>query len=189
MTDSIGAVVAKQQNAAYTVATVADMNAIASPPIGATCFVTATSSLYVWDGTVPWNPLYVPWTSYSPTAITGFTISAKYTISNNMVTVNATLTKNTTAAVATSILLSLPLQSDSVMSSRMPIGGGTLFDDSAVTTYNLSVFPNNINTARVLYQSGNPVKLTLLDPRPSSSTPVVLANTDVISLNFTYPLP
>lgn len=186
MTDSIGAVVAKQQNAAYTVANDAARIAISSPPTGATCFVTSTKSSYVYSGTA-WVPVYVPWASYTPTAITGFTVSAKYTISNNMVTVNATLTKTSTAPVATSLVIALPLSSDTVMSSRMPIGAGTLFDTSLTNTYNLSVWPNSTSTARVLYQSGNPVKLNTYNP--TSATPVTLATNDVISLNFTYPLP
>jgi len=38
-----------------------------------------------------------------------------------------------------------------------------------------------------LAEIANPVKLSTLNP--TSATPVTLANTDVISLNFTYPLP
>jgi hypothetical protein len=186
MTNSIGAVVAKQQNAAYTVATVAAMLALVSPPSGATCFVTGTKASYTYSGTA-WVPTYIPWASYTPTAITGFNISAKYTVSNNMVTVFATLTKNTTPAVATSLSLALPLNSDVVMNSRMPIGSGTLFDASTTTSFMLTVWHDSTSAARVVFENGNPVKQNSLNP--TSSTPVTLANTDVISLNFTYPLP
>jgi hypothetical protein len=188
MTNSIGAVVAKQQNAAYTVATEPARAAIVSPPTGATCFVSGTQSSYVYNGT-KWVPAYIPWTAYTPLAITGFTISAKYTVSNNMVTVYATLLKNATATSATTLSLSLPLDSDALTSGRMPIGSGTLFDASTTTTFSLSVWPDGVDKARVLYQNANPVKLTNINPSPSSSTPATLTNNDVISLNFTYPLP
>lgn len=186
-TTYVAPLTASQQNGAYTVASVAAMNALTGMAAGSTAFVTATKASYVYNGTA-WVLMYQPWTTYTPTAITGITFTtATYTVSNNMVTVQAKLTKNATTSTATSLTLSLPLTSAAVVDSRLPIGNGTFYDVASTTSFDLRVWHDSTTSARILYANGNPLKLT--NHNLTSNTPAALQANDYWAVNFTYPLP
>lgn len=178
----------KQQNGAYTVATVAAMNAITGMAAGSTAFVTATKASYQYSGT-SWVLLYQPWTDYTPTAITGFGFSAaKYTVSNNMVTVYAKISRTGVAPTATSLTLALPVTSAAVTDTRMPIGSGIFYDVASTTSFKLDVWHDTTTAARILYLSGNPLKANNINL--TGSTPAPFNTTgDYFAVNFTYQLP
>jgi hypothetical protein len=187
MSTYVAPLTASQQNGAYTVASVAAMNALTGMASGSTCFVTATKASYQYSGT-SWVPMYQPWTSYTPTAITGITMtSANYMISNNMVYVQVKMTKNTTASTATSLILSLPLTSNSVVDTRMSLGSGVFYDLAGPTSYKLDVWHESSTSARITYLTGNPTKLA--NHNLTSSTPATLNSGDYWAVNFAYPLP
>jgi hypothetical protein len=180
---------ATQQNGAYTVASVGAMNAITGMAAGATCFVTGTKASYQYSGT-SWVLMYQPWTDYTPSAITGFGFSAaKYTVSNNMVTVYAKISRIAGTPTATTLTLSLPLTSVSpVVDSKMPIGSGIFNDVASTTSFGLMVWQDSTTSARILYANGNPLKLNNINLTGTTPAPFN-TNGDYFVVNFTYPLP
>jgi len=187
MNTYVAPLTASQQNGAYTVASVAAMNALTGMASGSTAFVTATKASYQYSGTA-WVLMYQPWTAYSPTAITGINITTyNYMVSNNIVYVQAKLTKNSTASTATSLTLSLPLTSAAITDTKMPIGKGVFYDIASTTSFDLTVWHDSTTAARILYTNGNPVKINNINL--TSSTPATLNTSDTWMLNFSYPLP
>jgi hypothetical protein len=179
---------ANQQNGAYTVASVAAMNALTGMAAGSTAFVTATKASYQYSGTA-WVLMYQPWTDYTPTAITGFGFTAaKYTVSNNMVTVYAKITRVTgTTPTATTLTLSLPVTSAAVTDTKMPIGSGVFSDLASTTSFGLMVWHDSTTAARILYANGNPLKVNNINL--TGSTPAAFSANDYFAVSFTYPLP
>lgn len=187
LTTYVAPLTANQQNGAYTVSSVAAMNALTGMAAGSTAFVTATKASYQYSGTA-WVLMYQPWTAYTPTAITGITMTTyNYMVANNMVYVQAKLTKNTTACTATTFTLSLPITSAAVTDTRMPIGQGIFYDAATTTSFGLVIWHDSTTAARILYANGNPLKVNNINL--TSSTPAALTSGDVWTLNFAYPLP
>jgi hypothetical protein len=187
LTTYVAPLTANQQNGAYTVSSVAAMNALTGMAAGSTAFVTATKASYQYSGTA-WVLMYQPWTAYTPTAITGVTMTtANYMVANNMVYVQAKLTKNATTSTATSLTLSLPVTSAAVVDTKMPIGQGIFSDTASTTSFGLMVWHDSTTAARVLYANGNPLKINNINL--TGSTPAALNNGDYWTLNFAYPLP
>lgn len=187
LTTYVAPLTANQQNGAYTVSSVAAMNALTGMAAGSTAFVTATKASYQYSGTA-WVLMYQPWTAYTPTAITGINMTTyNYMVANNMVYVQAKLTKNTTACTATTFTLSLPITSAAVTDTRMPIGQGIFYDAATTTSFGLVIWHDSTTAARILYANGNPLKVNNINL--TSSTPAALTSGDVWTLNFAYPLP
>jgi hypothetical protein len=168
----------------YSVETVAAMNALTSVAPGSRAYVTTTKSHYIYDGTA-WIPSYVPWTNYSPTPIAGIVFNtARYTISNNVVTVEIMATKSTVASTFTSLQVTLPsgLNSAAIINNRFPIGSGVF--RRAGTLYSLTVLHESTTVASVFYHLNNPSALTTV----TRTAPVAIANADIILLRFSYSL-
>lgn len=173
----------------YSVDTVTDMNALTSVPPGSRAYVVTTKSEYLYNGTA-WIPSYVPWTNYAVTpVITGLTFNtARYTVSNNMVTVNIRATKNSTASTFTSLVVDLPLDSAPILDATFPIGQG-VFRKTTGAFYPLVISHNNTETAAVRFQASSPLVLANIDGRASvTNKPAVVANGDEFMLNFSYSL-
>jgi len=186
--ENLTPIVNRLQTANYSVDTITEMNALTSVIPGSNAYVIATKSHYLYDGT-SWIPAYVPWTNYTPTAITGLTFNtARYTIINNIVTVNILATKGTTASTFTSLDISLPLTSAVILDASFPIGQG-VFRKTTGAYYPLVIAQNSTTVARVYRQGSSPVVLGTIDGRPTvTNKPAVLANGDKYTLNFSYSL-
>jgi hypothetical protein len=173
----------------YKVDTFSQLTALTGVIQGSRGYVTTTKSHYMYDG-VAWRTSYIPWTTYAPTAITGLTFNtARYTVSNNMVTVNIRATKGTTASTFTSLSIQLPLTSAAILDSTFPIGQGVFRKNVGNKFYPLVITHNTTGQATVYWQGGSPVVLGTIDGRASSTNkPAKVENTDEFLLNFTYSL-
>jgi hypothetical protein len=170
----------------YSVETVAAMNALTSVTPGSRAYVTTTKSHYIYDGTA-WIASYIPWTNYTPTAITGLVFNtARYTVSNNVVTVEIKATKSTVASSFSALLISFPsgLPSAAIVDNRLPIGSGLIRKAAGGPFYTLVPVHNSTTDSRVYYQLNNPVALSSV----TQSAPMALVNTDIILLRFSYSL-
>jgi hypothetical protein len=172
----------------YSVDTITEMNALTSVVPGSRVYVVTTKSIYTYDGTA-WVPSYVPWTSYTPTAITGLTFNtARYTISNNMVTVNIRVTKNTTASTFTRLDFSLPLTSGSVLDASFPLGQGTMRKGTA-GFYPLVVHHKGTTEVTARWLGSSPLFAANIDGRPTvTNKPAKLETGNEYMVNFTYSL-
>jgi hypothetical protein len=176
------------QTANYSVDTVSLMNALTDVIPGSNAYVIATKSRYFYDGT-SWIASYIPWTNYTPTAIAGLTFNtARYTVSNNIVTVNLKATKaSTPASTFESFSTNLPLTSGEVVDNRFPIGKG-IFDKGG-TLYPLDVVHLSTTGARAYYANSSPLKLGNIDGRSTvTNKPAKLETGNIIMLNFSYSL-
>jgi hypothetical protein len=175
------------QTANYSVDTVSLMNALTDVIPGSNAYVIADGSRYTYNGTT-WIPNYIPWKTYTPTAITGLTFNtARYTVSNNIVTVNIKATKGTVASTFEFMNIRLPLTGDSVVDNRFPIGIGTF--EKGSTLYPLMVAQLSTTEARVYFQNSSPLKFSNIDGRSSATNkPAKVENGNIFVLNFSYSL-
>lgn len=171
------------QNNNYTVASTAAMNALTSVPAGSRAFVTADKSSYIYSG-VAWVPLYKPWTTYSPTAITNFTFNtAEYMISDNKVTVFIKMT-TTGTPTANPLTISNPVNGRAVLDVNNIIGSGTVKNGSNIAP--VMVRSSAVGTSTISYASSS---TRIADVNATSTTaPISFATGTVVVLNFTYPL-
>jgi hypothetical protein len=172
----------------YKVDTFTQLTALTSVVPGSRGYVTTTKAHYVYND-VGWVPAYIPWTNYAPTAIAGLTFNvARYTVSNNMVTVQIEATKGTVASTFQFLDIQLPLTASAIINTAFPVGQG-VFRKSAGTFYPLVITLQNTGLSRSYYSLNNPVALSSVDGRPSvTNKPAVVANGDKFFLNFTYSL-
>jgi hypothetical protein len=187
--ENLTPIVNRLQTANYSVDTVTAMNALTSVIPGSNAYVIATKSRYSYDGT-SWIPVYVPWTTYTPTAVTGFTFNtARYTISNNIVNVNIKMTKNSTPTTGlfTSLQLTLPVSSSSVVDERFPVGLGSFRKDT--TIYPLRVFQMTTSSIIAYYENSSPLKFSNVDANFAvKNKPAEVATGNYFTLNFSYAL-
>jgi hypothetical protein len=168
----------------YSVETVADMNELTDVAPGSRAYVTTTKAHYIYDAT-KWIPSYIPWTNYTPTAITGLTFNtARYKVSNNIVTVNIMATRTATPSF-TSLNIKLPIDSAAVVSSFFPIGQGIFRKFSPGLMYPLIVLHRSTTEVRVFAQRNNPVTLTQVN---TSGSPASIGSNELFLVNFSYSL-
>jgi hypothetical protein len=171
----------------YKTETFTELNALESVIDGSRGYVTVTGSHYVYNGST-WIPTYVPWTDYTPTAITGLTFNtARYMVTNNIVNVNIKMTKGTTASTFQSLNISLPLSSSSIVDDSLPIGNGVFRKGGSY--YPLVIVHQTVSSARAFYLVSSPTKMGNIDGRSSiSNEPAKVENGNYFLLNFSYPL-
>jgi hypothetical protein len=187
--ENLTPIVDRLQTSNYSVDTVTDMNALTDVIPGSNAYVIATKSRYSYDGT-EWVASYVPWTDYSPTPITGFTFNtSRYTISNNIVSVNIKMTKNSTPTTGlfTSLQVTLPVSSLSIVDTRFPIGVGIFRKGS--TLYPLKVVQSGTASAIAYYEFSNPVQLGGINANfATTNKPARVETGNYFNLNFSYSL-
>jgi hypothetical protein len=173
----------------YKVDTFTQLTALTSVVPGSRGYVTVTKAHYVYDD-VGWVPAYIPWTNYTPTDITGLTFDvARYTVSNNMVTVNVEATKNSTASNVLALDVSLPLTASSIVNNAFPVGQGVFRKAGTGLWYPLTIFLETTGTSRSYFTTGSPATLSVVRVRPQATTRPALAVTgDKFLFNFTYSL-
>jgi len=184
---------ASQQNGAYTVASVAAMNALTGMAIGSTAYVTATSAFYQYNGT-SWVLMYQPWTGFSltmydgpTTAISaGFTVNnSEYMVANNQVTVQVKLTVSGTSLSFTSLYANLPLTSRAVLEPNASVGAGSFKNSS---TYPVNVWSHSTTRVRLLYMNGSPLKNSDLSTS-GGTNPAAWPTGSTLVFKYTYSLP
>jgi hypothetical protein len=172
----------------YKVDTFTQLTELTSVVPGSRGYVTVTKAHYIYND-VGWIPSYIPWTNYDPTPITGLTFDvARYTVSNNMVTVQIQATKGTTASTFTALDVTIPLTASSIVDTLFPVGQG-MSRKASGAHYPLIVVLRTTGIARIYYTLNNPVAIGNVDGRSSvTNKPRTLVNGDKFLLNFTYSL-
>jgi hypothetical protein len=172
----------------YKVDTFSQLVALTGVIQGSRGYVTATKAHYAYNGS-SWVPMYVPWTTYAPTAIAGLTFdTARYMVSNNMVTVNIEATKGTVASTFTELEISLPLTSGSVVDAIFPLGQG-IFRKGTSAYYPLTVSHRSTSAVAVRFHTSAPVVLSHINGKSTvTNRPAKLETGNKFLLNFSYSL-
>jgi len=188
----------------YKVVSVAEMEALTSPPKGSFCFVDATDGEYYYDGSA-WQLIYQPWTDY-PSSITNsnllttngtvaigggaYTINtAKYSVVGKIAHVQIQVTFGSTVPTFTAgLCVALPLTSINPTSSQMAqIGVAHL--TKGTEYYPLTLHHANNAYAKVRYMGNTAASAVILRMYDmTSAAPVAVTASNILTFNFSYPL-
>lgn len=189
----------------YKVVSVAEMEALTTPPKGSFCFVDATDGEYYYDGSA-WQLMYQPWTDY-PSAIDNtkllttngvvaigggaYTINtAKYSVVGKIAHVQIQITFHATSAptFTAGLCVALPLTSINPTSSQIA-QIGTAYITRGSDQFPLSVHHVNNAYAQIRYLS-NASTSSLVHKafNMTSAAPITVPAASLMTFNFSYPL-